>query len=76
MHGGQRPITPQSKTNFLLPPDTQYVFDCDNRNAYIWYFSILPEREGIAFFLFFIQVEYDPWDIKSIGEVKKVAVWI
>ena len=27
VHGGQRPITPQSKTNSLLPPATQYVFD-------------------------------------------------
>ena len=27
MHGGQIPITPQSKTNSLLPPATQYVFD-------------------------------------------------
>ena len=33
VHGGQRPITLQSLTNFLLPPDTSYVYDCGNRNG-------------------------------------------
>ena len=37
VHGGQRPIPPQSKTNFLPPPATQYVFDCGDRNALIWW---------------------------------------